>query len=570
MAAADPGPQNQPALFALPSAPPAPGSLPPPASNSSSRRPAREVSALLGRAQEPQDGLFDTYYYDTLVPADHELMQIDQHVDFSFVSAEVEECYSGVGRPPIQPELMLRLCFLKEYTALSDGELVDQVRYNLLYRKFLHLGGNALPPDSSSLTVFRQRLGSERVARCLQRVVEGAVQLGLVSQRRAHVDSTGVAADAATPRPRTLVLQVVSLALATLKGLTGAERLVEFQAQWATLDADSEYWRTPERRDAHLTCCWALLAQVAGLYDELMAQGGWTAAEEEIILEQADLLERVAQRQHKSKGAGRHDTIASVHDADARWSNSERGKKPFVGYKHHITEDADSGVITAVNVTPANTDDSTQLLDLLAQHEATTGAAPESVAADSKYHTGPNRQALDEACTEAFIAVPAAKGEKQGLFSPADFDYDAAGGCVMCPAGQVSELRKRDEQGHGWDFTFLKAQCLGCALRERCTKREYGRTVFISDYRNLMLEARAAKDSPDARQAQVDRLAIERTFAFQKLRQGLRRTHYRGLEAVTIGVYFNVFAVNIRRIVKLLVAEEAQGLSARTLLTQAS
>ena len=107
-------------------------------------------------------------------------------------------------------------------------------------------------------------------------------------------------------------------------------------------------------------------------------------------------------------------------------------------------------------------------------------------------------------------------------------------------------------------------------LRALCSTQQYGRTVFISDFREVMQEARATKDTPEAQQAQVDRLSIERTFAFQKQRQGLRRTRYRSLGRVKIGVYFNIITVDIRRITKLLAAEEAQGLTPRRLLAQAA
>ena len=71
--------------------------------------------------------------------------------------------------------------------------------------------------------------------------------------------------------------------------------------------------------------------------------------------------------------------------------------------------------------------------------------------------------------------------------------------------------------------------------------------------------ARAAKDSEEQVEGQVRRLGVERTFALQKQRHGLRRTQYRGLSRVRIGVYLNVLMVNIRRIEKLLVARERRG-----------
>ena len=520
---------------------------------------------------QPQDNLFDSYYYDALVPADHELMQIDRHVDFGFVDAEVQDCYTGEGRPPLQPQLMLRFCFLKEYANLSDAALMEQAQYNLLYRRFLHLGGNALPPDSSSMTVFRQRLGEARVKACLDRVVQGAAQWGLVSNERAHVDSTGIVADIAIPRLRGLVLEALGEALEALAALEQAEVAAPLQVEWAALAADSMYWETKERRDAHVLACWALLERVAEVYDDLMARGNWRGCEEDLILQQAALLEKVLQRQSARQGSARRDLLVSVQDPEARFSNREKSKKPYAGYKEHVIEDDSSGIITEVIVTPANVDDGTQLQALVAGHEATVGGAPESLAADAKYHTGANREHLDQECIEAFIAVPAAKGEKQGRFSPADFAHDAEHDGVMCPAGEIAEGGKWDEKAQGWTYYFRKGQCEGCPLRTQCSDCKRGRTVFISKYREVLIAARVSKDEPEQLAAQKRRLRVERTFSLQKGRHGLRRTRYRGLSRVRIGVYFNVLVVNLRRIVQALVRQQEElGLAPRRLLAQAA
>jgi IS5 family transposase len=523
------------------------------------------------RPPQPQDNLFDSFYYDALVPADHELMQIDRLVDFSFVNAEVQDCYSGIGRPPLSPELMLRFCFLKDYCVLSDAELMEQAQYNLLYRKFLHLAGNQLPPDSSSLTNFRQRLGEERVKACLDRVVAGATALQLVSNERAHVDSTGIIADIAIPRLRGLVLEALGEALEGLAALGQSESAAVMQGEWEALSADSMYWETKERRDAHVLACWQLLERMAEAYEQLMRREDWTGVQEELILQEAALIEKVLQRQSARTGSERRDSIASVQDRDARYSNREKGKKPYAGYKEHVIEDDVSGIITDVIVTPANVDDGTQLQALVAGHEATVGAPPETLAADSKYFTGGNVQYLDQECIGGFIAVPAAKGEKQGKLSPADFYWDAEHDCLMCPRGEIAEGGKWSEEEQGWTYYFRKGQCEGCPLRDKCSDCKRGRTVFISKYRPVLLAARASKDDPAQLMAQKRRLRVERTFSLQKQRHGLRRTKYRGLGAVRVGVYFNVLVVNIRRIVTALLEQEQQcGRASGRLLAQAT
>jgi IS5 family transposase len=506
-----------------------------------------------------QDGLFDSFYYDALVPDDHELMRIDRLISFSFVSPIVIGCYKGFGRPPIHPELMLRFCFLKEYANLSDVELMEQCRYNLLYRRFLHLTGNESPPDSSTMTVFRKRLGPERVKECLDRVIEAAAQAGLIANKRAHVDSTGIVGDIAIPRLRGLVLDALEPAIAGLRSLGEAEAATDLGLEHAALKADSNYWETKERRDAHVLACWELLGRVADRYEALMDRGGWTAVQEELILGQAGLLEKVLQRKSQRKTNAKRDLIASAKDPDARWSNREKGKGPYAGYKEHIIEDEESGVITEVIVTPANVDDSTRLQELVEGHEENVGAPPEGVGADAKYHTGENLRQLHDKGIDTFIAVPAAKGEKQGMFSAGDFEYDADGDCVMCPAGELAEKGKWDEAEQGWTYYFRKGQCEGCALRAKCSKAKRGRSVFIAKHWRELREARAHKNDPEQVEGQIRRLGIERTFAVQKCRHGAGRTRYRTLGRVSLGVYLNVLMVNLRRLTRLLTGQRAAG-----------
>ena len=67
------------------------------------------------RPQPEQASIYDDYFVRQLVPKDHELLEIDREVDFSFVREEVADLYSDeTGREAIDPELLLRLSFLQD------------------------------------------------------------------------------------------------------------------------------------------------------------------------------------------------------------------------------------------------------------------------------------------------------------------------------------------------------------------------------------------------------------------------------------------------------------------------
>jgi len=246
--------------------------------------------------------------------------------------------------------------------------------------------------------------------------------------------------------------------------------------------------------------------------------------------------------------------LVSDVDPDARWSTGKRGKKAMVGYKQQVAIDPEHEIITGAIVTPANVDDTQPFEELLDQHEANTQQRPKGAVADSGYSSGENRAALTQREMTDFIAAPTPKGHKQGKFSATDFaaelDDDGVPQRVRCPAGQVAESGKWKAKEQGWSFYFTQGQCQGCALRERCSKSKRGRTVFVSVYRQEHTEARVRQDTPEFVEAQVTRLGIERTFAYQQRRSGHKRARYRGLDRVAIQVYLCCFMVNLVRIAR--------------------
>ena len=97
-----------------------------------------------------------------------------------------------------------------------------------------------------------------------------------------------------------------------------------------------------------------------------------------------------------------------------RWSVAKRGKKPFVGYKMQIATDADSEIITEVEVTPANVDDSTQFegwWTVISVRRASRGGG-----GDSGYNSGENRRRLAADGIADFIMPPTAKGTGREVF----------------------------------------------------------------------------------------------------------------------------------------------------------
>ena len=120
------------------------------------------------------------YYYFRLedqVPETHLLRLIDKHVSFDFVRQQLKHSYSEMGRPSIDPELLLRILLIGYlYGISSERKLVEELRMHLAWRWFTGLGFDQEIPHHSTfprtgMGVFRNRNCSSN---CLSRLFGSA------------------------------------------------------------------------------------------------------------------------------------------------------------------------------------------------------------------------------------------------------------------------------------------------------------------------------------------------------------------------------------------------------------
>jgi len=147
------------------------------------------------RSKSSQLSFYGSHIYDRVIPNNHFLKLLDKAVDFSFINELCRDAYTpDFGRPAYEPEMMFRILFLQFLYDISDRRVEEEVNFNLVLKWFTGLTIDESPPDSSSLTRFRDRLGEERFAQIFNQIVEMAREKGLISDRLSIVDSTHVKA----------------------------------------------------------------------------------------------------------------------------------------------------------------------------------------------------------------------------------------------------------------------------------------------------------------------------------------------------------------------------------------
>jgi len=144
--------------------------------------------------EQVQDGMFSYISPAQRVPQTHPLRPIRKMVDSALrdLSPEFEAMYSGLGRPSVPPEQLLRALLLQVlYTVRSERMLMEQLDYNLLFRWFVGLSMDDQVWDATVFTKNRDRLMEADVARLFfERVLEQARQNHLLSNEHFTVDGT--------------------------------------------------------------------------------------------------------------------------------------------------------------------------------------------------------------------------------------------------------------------------------------------------------------------------------------------------------------------------------------------
>ena len=95
---------------------------------------------MMGQLPPDQNALFYDFCLENYVPQDHLLRQIDPFLDLSDLRNYLASYYSPIGRPSVDPELMIRMLIVGYcYGIRSERRLCEEVHLNLAYRWFNRL-----------------------------------------------------------------------------------------------------------------------------------------------------------------------------------------------------------------------------------------------------------------------------------------------------------------------------------------------------------------------------------------------------------------------------------------------
>jgi len=453
--------------------------------------------AMMGERTVMQEALFYEFNLERHLPADHLLRSIDRFVDLSGIRAHLRPFYSEIGRPSIDPELLIRMLLVGYCFGIrSERRLCEEVHLNLAYRWFCRLGLEGGVPDHS--TFSKNRHGRFRESDLLRELFETTV-------RRCMTE-----------------------------GLVGGEG---FAADASLIKADANKQRSVEGSQEVDWEAMAVTRRSVREYLDTLDEAAWGAASEV------------------------RPKFVSQSDPAAQWTGALKGHAFFayaanylIDLDHAVIVDVEaSRAIRQAEVGATRT--------MIDRTQDRFGLDPERLAADAAYGSAEMLGWLvHERGIEPHIPVFDKSQRSDGTFSRDDFTYDHKRDCYICPAGKELRQRQKvyrvprpfvDEDGM-MRYRASKLDCQGCALKPQCCPNAPARKIPRSIHEGARDMARDIAKTEAYVTSRHERKKIEMLFAHLKRILKLDRLRLRGPNGARDEFHLAATAQNLRKLAKLI------------------
>jgi transposase len=441
---------------------------------------------MMGRRKRDQGKLFYEFRLEDRVPENHLLRRMDVFVTAALADLheELEPYYSDIGRPSVDPELMIRMLLVGySYGIRSERRLCQEVELHLAYRWFCKLDLDDEIPHHS--TFSSNRLGrfreSDVLRHIFERVVWSAMAMGLVKGEGFAVDASVLEANA---------------------------------SRYHGVPPEELDWTDRQRQRR------AVAEYLAAIEAELSAEAAQDAGDNDGGPE--ELRRRQADRKPPK--------VISPSDPASAWT-AKANKRVQFGYGLNYLIDIEYAVIVDVEATPARTYDEVEATKTMIERtERCFDLKPKRLAADTAYGIG---RFLGWLVKEKQITphIPVwDKSERcDGTFSRSDFAFDKARDVYTCPAGKRLTTTGSISTDHAIRYNAALGDCRTCALKARCCPGMPARRIVRDLDEDARDVARAKMRTKAFLRSRDERKRVEMRFAHLKTHHAFERLRLRGL-----------------------------------------
>jgi IS5 family transposase len=334
------------------------------------------------------------------------------------------------GRKQTPADVVLRLLILKHARNWSYDALEREVRANLVYRDFTHVGRQKVP-DAKTLVRIGQVLGPEVIGQLHGRVVELAREHGIIQGRKLRVDTTVVECNIHYPTDSSLLADGARVLTRTMKRLGVAAgglktrlrnrmRTIRKKALAIALSARQKDERAEERRQQSYKKLVAATRQLVNQAKRVVEEvTNRRKPKVKALREQLGImLHRVEQviRQTEARvfGGNIHATekLVSVFEPHAEIIRKGKANRPTEFGNLLKIQEAEQQIITQYEVFAERPNDSDLLVSAVEAHQQQLGKTPELVAADAGFYSAANEKALKELGVKR-VSVPSSNTRSQ-------------------------------------------------------------------------------------------------------------------------------------------------------------
>jgi len=469
-----------------------------------------------------------TALYDLIIPKDNMLRQINELVDFSFIYDELLDkyCFDN-GRNAINPIRMFKYLLLKTIFELSDIDVVERSKYDMSFKYFLNMTPEDAVIEPSSLTKFRKlRLKDINLLDMLiGKTVEIAIEKGIIKSRSIIVDATHTRARYNQKSPIEILMDM-------------SKRLRKSAYEIDETMKD----KFPAKISA------TSLENEIGYCEELIK----TIEKEEVISQYPKVKEKLNLLKETIADNVEHLQISEDEDAKVGHKTADSS---FFGYKTHIAM-SEERVITAATVTTGEKNDGKQLKTLI-EKSVTAGMEVDTVIGDTAYSEKGNIEyARDHRIKLVAKLNPSVT---QGYRKKEDeFEFNKDAGMYVCKAGHMAIRKARQgKKGVATNQTetyyFDVDKCKSCPYKEGCYKDgAKTKSYSVSIKSNEHSEQTEFQKSDYFKEKSKERYKIEAKNSELKHRHGYDVASSSGLIGMEMQGAMAIFAVNLKRILKLM------------------
>jgi transposase len=441
-------------------------------------------------------GLFYDFCLDDHVPSDHLLRSIDGHLDLDGLRQTLKPFYSQIGRPSIDPELMIRMLMVGYCMGIrSERRLCEEVHLNLAYRWFCRLGLDGKVPDHS--TFSKNRHGRFRESDLLRHMFESIVHRCMAEEL---VGADGFAVDA------------------------------------SLIAADANKQRSVPSKD------WK---------PEAIKENAVRAAREYLFTLDDAAFGAASPVTPK---------FISRSDPAAQWTGAHKGHAFFAYAANYLIDTDHGVIVDVEATRAIRQAEVGAARTMLERTETRFGIKPVALTADSAYGSAESlawlvKQKRDQAAHSCLRQV---QPNRRHLL-PADFAFDAERDRYTCPAGkELVQFRRTyaiPRSGVTAKGTRLyrasKLDCDVCKLKAQCCPNALARKIPRDLHEDARDVARAHAATPEYVEACRRRKKVEMLFAHLKRILRLTRLRLRGPNGASDEFLLAATAQNLRRLARL-------------------